>query len=181
MGGEKNGGTYWINGVGGENFYETEQGTLSTSISGYPITFRRVNNKQNEFTVDLGNEQMIVMKTWNDLVRVDVVGAKVENFGTSRGLMGKFDSGEHMARDNLTELKDLNALGQEWQVQVSEPKLFRYVEGAQAPQLCDAPSAVEMRRRLGESKISQEQAEIACSRVNEEDRELCIFDVMATN
>ena len=75
----------------------------------------------------------------------------------------------------------LNAFGQEWQVRVFEPKLFRIVEGAQAPQLCEAPSAVETRRRLGESFVTQQEAEIACSCVNPMDRDLCIFDVMATN
>ena len=38
-----------------------------------------------------------------------------------------------------------------------------------------------MRRRLASSTISRDDAELACSRVLEEERDLCIFDVMATN
>jgi hypothetical protein len=44
------------------------------------------------------------------------------------------------------------------------------------------PSATSVRRRLSESSISQEDAEIAGVRVGDEtDRNACIFDVIATN
>jgi len=177
--GTKGGSQYWINRMAGKEI-EEDNVILSESISGYPISFRR-GKKQNEFIVDLGNQEMISFKTWNELVRVDVINAKEASFGKSRGLMGNFYSGKHMARDNITELKDLNAFGQEWQVLALEPKLFHSREGPQAPQLCEAPSTTEVRRKLRESLVTQEQAEKACSFVNKADRELCVFDVMATN
>jgi len=137
--------------------------------------------KQQEYIINLGSQEMIVMKTWNDLVRVDILGGTGEDFGDSRGLMGKFPDGEHLARDNVSELKDINAFGREWQVLKNEAKLFHILEGPQSPLLCEFPSAVDMRRRLRESLISQEKAQIVCSHASEDDRELCIFDVMATN
>ena len=36
-------------------------------------------------------------------------------------------------------------------------------------------------RRLGEAFISEEDADNACARVAPEDKDACIFDVMATN
>ena len=43
-----------------------------------------------------------------------------------------------------------------------------------------AATVEEKRRRLGESGISEEEAAIACSRVDQAHRDACIFDVMAT-
>jgi len=180
MGG-KHGSQHWINGMMGEKI-EGDNVLLPFSLSGYPITFRLGPKKQHGYYINLGNQETIVMKTWSDLVRVDILGGTVEDFGESRGLMGRFRSGELMARDNLSELKeDLNAFGQEWQVLKNEAKLFHILEGPQSPLLCEFPSAVDMRRRLRESLISQEKAQIVCSHASEDDRELCIFDVMATN
>ena len=81
----------------------------------------------------------------------------------------------------VTVIEDLNEFGQEWQVLSAEPKLFHNLEGPQHPQRCTIPVSKDMRRRLRESSISQEEAETACARVDESNRDLCVFDVLATN
>ena len=78
-------------------------------------------------------------------------------------------------------MTDVNAFGQEWQVQADEPKLFHSVEGAQAPATCAMPTAEsKKKRRLGES-ISMHDAEVACARVtNKLEHSACVADVLAT-
>merc|ERR1712150_42847 len=143
--------------------------------------YRRVNSKQHEFTIDLGENEKIIMKTWKELVRIDITGATSADFGNSSGLMGKFEDGAHASRDKKSILKDINEFGQEWQVGVFEPKLFHIVDGPQAPERCVIPSTSALRRRLRETLVTQEEAERACSNVSISDRDLCVFDVMATN
>lgn len=87
-----------------------------------------------------------------------------------------------LARDNTTALDaDLNAFGQEWQVQAEEPMLFHNIEGPQAPSKCVIPTPQAQQRRLGESTISLEQAKIACAIVPEgPDQDDCVMDILLT-
>lgn len=175
--GEKTKNQYYINGVankasGGERI-------LPMSISGYPIQFKQVNSQQAEYVVDLGKGEKITFKTWNNMVRVDVAGSTANNFASSIGLMGTYASSLMMARDNTTIIEDLNDFGQEWQVLPEEPKLFHNIDGPQAPSKCEIPSQVDVRRNLAASEVQLEEAEVACAGVNEEEMNLCIFDVIA--
>jgi hypothetical protein len=163
---------YWIN--------KDASGSLEKGISGYPISYHKVNSKQHEFVVDLGGQKSIVIKTFKKFVRVNIVGATKESFGTSGGLLGSFHSGAMVGRDHQTILGDVNVFGQEWQVLPADGILFHNVEGPQAPEKCHIPVASNLRRRLAESKISEEEAKMACARVNPEDFDVCVFDVMAT-
>lgn len=64
----------------------------------------------------------------------------------------------------------------------SEPMLFvNQDRHPQYPEKCVLPDAAakDQRRRLGGS-ISQEAAEMACSRWSSEAKSRCIYDVMAT-
>ena len=160
-----------------------QETTLQYTISGYPIKVMQVSSTKREFTIDLGLNQWIVIMTWKDFVRVDIRDAKAVDFENSLGLMGAYTTGAKVARDRTTIMNDDNPndFGMEWQVLVSEPNLFHDKDGPQAPEQCILPTATDMRRRLRDSLITQQDAEIACSRVNDLDREMCIFDVMATN
>jgi hypothetical protein len=170
---------FWVNGVKGDASVDSM--VLPASISGFSIEFRQLSDKSRQFLVDLGHGASIQIKTWNGFVSVAMLGSDSEDFGSSLGLLGTYGEGLKMARDNKTVLDDPNAFGQEWQVLANEPKLFHNIEGPQAPEKCEVPTASEMRRRLGESLITREDAEIACGRVSNEDYELCVFDVLATN
>jgi len=162
--------TYWIGGVQDEKL---------KSLSRYTIAFRQINSKQREFDIVLNDNELISIKTFQKMVRIDVKKASEENFGQSLGLMGTFESGEKMGRDGITVFKDTNAFGQEWQILPEEDMLFYNLEGPQAPARCDMPSIMSVRRRLSESFISLEAAELDCARVNPQDFDSCVFDVMA--
>lgn len=173
---------YWISYIAGDSTLTQEKDTvLPYTIAGYPVIFRRLSLQSVQFTVDLGDDAKITIETWKKLVRVDIHGATDTDFGASLGLMGSFQDGKHMARDNNTVLENINDFGQEWQVRGDEPKLFHNADGAQHPQQCQSPTVADMKRRLGHSLVSQEEAEIACARASVSDFELCVFDVMATS
>jgi len=165
---------FWINGIQGNG------NTGKMVISDYPIQYYPISKKSEKFVVDLGDGEGIVFKTWNSFVSVKVENPKMDKFVGSVGLMGSFPEGRKIGRENRI-IEDINIFGQEWQVLSSEQNLFHDIEGPQHPQHCEIPSSKEMRRRLAESLVTVEEAEKACTGVGVEDKELCIFDVMATN
>lgn len=172
---------YWVNGMIGDEALLSRNKILQMTVSGYPIKYRQLNSLQKEFIIDLGHGERIEFKTWKKMIRVEVVGPTPQNFGSSVGLMGTYEKSLKIGRDHKTILDDLNAFGQEWQVLESEPMLFHDIDGPQAPTRCEIPSNVQVRRRLAESTITLESAEIACASVSKEDFNLCVFDVMASN
>jgi len=165
---------FWINGIQGNS------NTGKMVISNYPIQYYPISKKSEKFVVDLGDGEGIVFKTWNSFVSVKVENPKMDKFVGSVGLMGSFPEGRKIGRENRI-IEDINIFGQEWQVLSSEQNLFHDIEGPQHPQHCEIPSSTEMRRRLAESLMTVEEAEKACIGASLEDKELCIFDVMATN
>lgn len=174
--GRKDGNTFWVNGV------EGKKKIAAATISGHQVTYQKLNEQQELYTVYLQNQEKIVFKTWKDMVRVDVNVEDPQVLAGSTGLMGSFPSGEKIGRDNKTIFTDLDRFGKEWQVHVTEPMLFHTEEDSvQAPARCEVPSKSSVRRRMAESTISLKDAEVACARVSEEERDLCIFDVMAIN
>ena len=100
-------------------------------------------------------------------------------------MMGRYPDGKLVGRDGKTVIKDTDTFGQEWQVVPADgPMLFYDAgEGVHHPQTCMMPTDTQetKKRRLGESMITQEDAEEACARVNEEEFDMCVFDVLATN
>jgi hypothetical protein len=170
--GGKNGG-FWING---------EQRAEEAVLSGkFPVAIKKVNDKSSEVTIKLGGTEAIVITTWNAMVRVSISHASSEHFGTSVGMMGAFPAGEKLGRDGVI-IDDFDKFGQEWQVLTTEPKLFHEIANAVlSPARCEIPNRSEMRRRLGAASLTVEEAKMACSRVNPDEFDLCIFDVMASN
>jgi hypothetical protein len=183
MGGD--GLKYWINGNPGKTTLKHGR-ALDHKLAGeYMIRFRWQNEHQHSFTIDLGNGESVLFKTYREFVRVNLEDKNHDTFAGSSGLMGSFPGGLLYNRANSTILEDVNAFGQEWQVLDNEPKLFRNVDGPQHPQRCDMPTVLQTasnsRRRLGESMISRFDAERVCSRVDESNRGACVSDVLATN
>jgi len=167
--------TFWINGVlGGGN---------AKSLSGYELSLSETNNRQRDFQIMLNKEigEVVSIKTFKDMVRVDIHKGSKTNFGKSLGLMGQYGVGDKLGRDGIKIIEEINIFGQEWQVLPTEDMLFHNVEGPQAPKMCTLPSASTSRRRLSDFTISLEDAERACSRVDPADLDTCVFDVMATN
>jgi hypothetical protein len=177
--GLKDGDTHWLNTAEVESDRWVQN---SVQIVGFPVKFEQIHTNQRDYEIDLGDDEYILLKTWKNMVRVDiVVNHGKDTFDGSLGLMGSYPEGTMLGRDGKTSLADLNKFGQEWQVLSSESKLFHLVDGPQHPSKCDVAGKTVMRRRLARSDISREEAETACSRaaVGEEEFDLCVFDVMA--
>ena len=123
------------------------------------------------------------MNNYKRFVSVDVRAVNLDQFAGTPGLMGSYPSGHKLARDGVTLMDDSDIFGKEWQVLATEPILFHSLEGPQHPQECAMPSNSQVskkRRRLGQSVITEEAASLACAHASPEDRDSCIFDVMAT-
>ena len=108
-------------------------------------------------------------------VRVDA--KSTDYFEGSYGLLGEYGSGKKMGRDGSTEFADATEFALEWQVRDTEPMLFSTARYPQYPTACVPPSTT-LGKRLGDSHM-QEVAEEACASWGE-DKDDCIFDVMAT-
>ena len=185
---------YWINRVFGSSGKE-----FPTKIGGYTVDYvknDRGPSKQRIYTVDLGNGEKVVLRTYKDFVSVDLMAVgDGDSFPDSVGLMGSYTTGNKLARDGETILNDPIAFGQEWQVLEDEPKLFHSLEGPQQPfQQCEMPAMRRLnkgKKRLGQPEVIDMQptgivithaaAEAACAHAPGEDRDVCIFDVLATN
>jgi hypothetical protein len=169
---------YWIN-------YEY-QGELDT-VGGFPVKQREVGHFVNkrEYKIDLSSKHPgldITVQLYKEFVRVKFNGNQ-EAFGQTVGLLGDYATGNTLARDGITVLDDYSSLGDEWQVLPAEPKLFRQLTHPQFPELCIQPEDPrgERKRRLSESTISVEQAEMACASLSDPlSINDCVYDILAT-
>lgn len=174
-------GEYFLNGV--------NHASLPSKISDHVVTHEEVDTQEHRYNVELGHGVSLAIKSHKDFVSVgiDIESSKLSEseflqwFTNSTGLMGSFETGAMLARDGVTVLSDPNEMGQEWQVRESEPQLFQHIREPQYPQMCRLPSAsASPKRRLGES-IPREKVEEACSMYKDEEaKERCIVDIMAT-
>jgi hypothetical protein len=168
---------YWFNKV--------YQGMLST-LGGFPIKYKKANSMQPFFRIDLGDGDEIDIRTYKQFVRIDFKHPKTSLYGNTVGLLGEFNSGKKLARDGVNVIEDYNEFGQEWQVMPDGPKLFHEVSGPQLPeQKCilpsELPTAEKQRRRLGEATVTEIEALLACGKVPVDERDVCVFDVLATD
>ena len=166
--------SYWIN-------YE-HMGELE-DLAGFPVT---LNQNTDRYIIDLGSMYpgvKIQINTYKEFVGVKIIGATQKAFGNSVGITGDFQTGKTFARDGHTVLDDFNELGNEWQVLPSDGKFFHTVALPQFPEKCLIPEDPhgERRRRLEESRITEDQAKAACAGLEDEfSRKGCVYDVLAT-
>lgn len=180
------------------------------ALSEYNLHIRQLNHRSRVYAIDMEENGLIIIKTWNGMVSVNVQAGETElglkkkqgkeeiekeeeendkeKQGEIRGLMGMYPDGRKVGRSNnvsdekMILFDDNNQFGQEWQVIVgTDPQLFHSISPTNDNNVCEVPSSTQLRRRLGEVSISKEDAELACSRVSQNDFDLCVFDVMATN
>ena len=189
-------GDYYINGKQGEKlegvktpheyhpvttmYGKDENGATAQYLVEHTGT---MSGKRHEFRVNLGGSEdnHITIKIYEEFVAVYITESVQEqqSFSDSVGLMGQFTTGKMMARDGQTILDDPIKFGNEWQVQNNET-LFQSLGSPQWPEPCVLPSK-EMeaqRRRLGEG-ISKSEAEAACAWWGPDNKERCLFDVLA--
>ncbi|KAL3934601.1 MAG: hypothetical protein SGBAC_009712 [Bacillariaceae sp.] len=166
---------YWIN-------YEA-MGELE-DLGGFPVS---INPSNDRYTIDLGSQypgEKIEIRTFKEFVGVKIIGASESSFGNSVGITGDFVTGNTYARDGQSVLNDFTELGNEWQVLPSDGRFFREANRKpQFPEKCWLPEDPrgDRRRRLGETNITEVQAEAACAGLEDDfSRKGCVYDILAT-
>ena len=160
-------GSHFLNGV--------ENAALPAMLGPFHVHYESIDDNTHHYTIEVGEYQSILLKSFKDFVSIKFTMAIHENFHDSIGLLGDFQHGQRLARDGVTVIEDINEFGQEWQVHPDEPQLFQATQ-------CILPelTATGDRRRLQASKISKEEAEKACANAPADFKAACIYDVMAT-
>ena len=152
----------------------------------FAMEHTQIDKQKHEFEIFLTHDttERIVLATFKDMISVKIKHGSKGHFGDSMGLMGTFEDGLMLARDGATIIAEPTSFGDEWQVK-NEENLFQTSRFPQYPEACvapgDAASVKKLRRRLGEKLVSKEEAEKACAHLNDFQKTLCVFDVLATN
>jgi len=130
----------------------------------------------------VGAAKIDFIQRQNGFPAVIVSGGHTDIFKGSLGLLGDFTTGQTLARDGKTVIPvakhDSTDYALEWQVRDNEPMLFQESRFPQFPTTCTPPDKMPKENRLGAARLKKE-AEEACAHWKE-DKEDCIFDVMAT-
>jgi hypothetical protein len=170
-----NDGSYYINGKSNVELPYNMAG--SHTITKDVKSFNGANDatlEQVVVTVDLHNDQNIVITLFKSMISVQVNAALI---GTE-GMLGMQVQSGMIGRDRETILTDANEMGAQWQVTSVEPMLFTNVRAPQYPETCILP--VVNSRRLNHSEESRRQAKTACSNVDDAVRQFCLDDVLLT-
>jgi len=167
---------YWIN-------FEY-QGDLVT-LGGFPVTQTSSSDRKRSYLIDMSSKKpgySIQVDLYREFVGVKFNGNK-NGYRNTVGLLGDASTGKMLARDGTTELFDYIDFGNEWQVRPFEPKLFHKMADPQFPIGCIQPEDPrgERRRRLAESSIGMEEAEIACASLQDPASvKDCVYDILST-
>jgi len=178
---------YWFN-------LEYQANVTSMANGLFPVTIHVRSERKRIVAIDLNAKypnQKIIISTWKEFVKVDFVHATKESYGNSVGMLGDFQTGRTLARDGVTEMNDFWQFGEEWQVLPgTDDMLFHAVEYPQFPEKCVEPEEAlgkqrRQQRRLEESDISTEEAEMVCSKHLKHYADPlaiqdCVYDVLAT-
>lgn len=158
-------------------------------MGGFPLNITYIGEGSGRiyrYTIDLSSKypgQVIRIETLKEFVKVDFNKPSFEAFGNAVGILGDFKTGKTLSRDRKTVINDFTDLGIEWQIKPGDDKLFHESSHPQYPEPCILPEDPrgQRRRRLGDTRISLEQAEAACSKLGDPlDVKDCIYDVLAT-
>jgi Repulsive guidance molecule (RGM) C-terminus len=178
---------YWVNGIPGHANVDGDQelARMGEQLdAGFKVHYWKKGDKVHLFRIDLNHlGDAISLQTYKDWVAVNVKARKHDNFVGAKGLMGSFPSGVLLARDGVTVMMDTDAFGKEWQVSDHETMLFHEAGEVKPAMECFMPTdktAEQRKRRLGETKVTLEDAEKVCDHVAKEDHDSCVFDVLAT-
>ena len=158
-----------------------------TEFAGLTLRYKQT-GPNSEAHIYLGNGEKLLMKTYNDFVKVEIAAEGSEYYKGSHGLLGRFPDGKRVARDGVTFIEDVNAFGKEWQVLPEEPQLFHTYEdewvvpaGHSCAMPVDTLEKKQLRQRRLENGMPMQEAEKACAHLESaDDRKACVFDVVAT-
>jgi hypothetical protein len=170
-------GDYFFNGLAGDPTTPKKP----KQIDGHPMYYQSTTKKRHTFTIDLPNELRLTVAEYRSFVSVSFNSSGLEDdFEDSVGLMGSYVSGYMFGRDGISVLTEPNAFGFEWQVRDTDANLFHDARPPQYPMTCVLPDQEKQRRALQESTITMAQAEEACTNWPDDEKEACVFDVLAT-
>jgi hypothetical protein len=170
----------------GDYFFNGQAGEPNTphkpkQIAGHPMYYQSTIKKRHTFTIDLPSELRLTVAEYRSFVSVSFNSSGLVNdFEDSVGLMGSYVSGNMFGRDGISVLTEPNAFGFEWQVRDTDANLFHDARPPQYPMTCVMPDQEKQRRALQESTITTAQAEEACANWPDDEKEACVFDVLAT-
>jgi hypothetical protein len=178
----------WLNGQANDVLEDAKW--YQTSISGFLVRFKQTMTRAGEIReamiyFDGGHKDPLVLKTFKSFVHLDVNWKGSENYNGATGLLGsQAHNGARLGR-NGELIKDVNAFGQDWQVSASDAQLFHSYENVVvAPNQCRMPENTLAKQQLRNRRLAEgmpyEEAEKACSHLAADEKDACIYDVLAT-
>jgi len=188
-------GKFWVNGV------EFSDADLPMQIEG-KHTLRHGEDAARGTTYELEMDGTVVnMHSMKFLMAVGFSGMDASFMKGTGGLIGKFPTGELLARDGMTTLphdgeiatvhgraQPVNdAMGVEWQVRDTDHQLFREIREPAWPNKCFFPMGKEaerVRHRRLVTSVDVATASKTCAGIYEKESEefdLCVTDVIAMN
>jgi hypothetical protein len=182
----------WINGQANDVLEDGKW--YHARLSGFLVRFKQTMTRAGEMreaniyfegSDKAGAKDPLVLKTFKSFVHLDVNWKGSDNYNGATGLLGsQAHAGARLGRSGEL-IEDVNAFGQDWQVSETDAQLFHSYEGVVvAPNKCRMPEETlakqEMRNRRLAEGMSYEQAEAACDHASAEEKDACIYDVLAT-
>jgi len=175
----------YLNGVANEPLEEMKW--YHAKVGGLILRYRHDGSNGEAHLYMGGTSEKIVLRTFNEFVKVEAEEHGNGHFLNSHGLLGRYPDGKRVRRDKETFIEDANAFGQEWQVQPDEPKLFHTYEGewvVPAGQKCALPTETSAKKMLRQRRLANgvpmEVAEEACSHLMGDEKKGCVYDIIAT-
>lgn len=170
-------GSYALNGV--EDAMKPNLVSVPT-VGGYPIYHSIESQHTHRFDIVIKEHENITISTFKDWVSVHMNDVNQDEFANVSGLLGSY-KGKLLGRNGTDLHEDINALGQDWQIQSHEEVLFRTVRAPQAPQKCSVPDPKALQsRRLQQGVVDQTLAEEACAQFQGHAFSFCVHDVMSS-
>lgn len=156
------------------------------TFSNFSITQTLPSVFKRSHSIDLSPQCTITVQRYNKSIQVKLDNTKEDVFGNSVGPLGDFKTGIRMAGMVLQLqmfLPSSEMNGGCCQVMPGDGKLFHEMTHPQLPPLGIKPEdpCRERKRQLAESTIIQEEAEAACSGLEDNlTVKACVNDVLAT-
>lgn len=154
-------------------------GDFKYTISNAPVEHGKNAFYYQYYNVDLHEDSSMVFRFYKKFLTIDIRGNS-EDFNDAVGLLGEHETGDMISRDGAL-MSNFDEYGFEWQVDPTDPVLFKDVRSPQLPyEKCRMPTANRpARRQLRASPLSAAATE-ACAHTSGKALDLCIEDVIIT-
>lgn len=168
-----------VSSFGGYSLNGVSNAELPNTVGGFTVVHTKVSEKVHIFEIQLAEDEKIVLKTFKDMVAVNLDQVHAHRLHASKGMLGNYNTSQMLARNGTVVIDNPNDFAADWQVKEGEEMLFQITRAPQHPSQCELPEASTTKRRLGET-IALSTAEQACADWDVHFRASCVHDVMAT-